>query len=952
MLPIYKPETARKYDGATKSMNAPHIFAIADQAFTGLMKTGKAQCAVVSGESGAGKTESAKHIISQIISLCHTGSEGKSLEDKIIKVNPLLEAFGNAKTVMNNNSSRFGKYTELKFDKRGAIEGAQISEYLLEKSRVVRQNEGERNFHVFYYMFASKHAANHGLRDVGSFGYFSSPSALPKSNQAMYQELAEALNVVSFSGDEIENIHAVLAGLLQFGNLLYDAVYGDRDPAQISSGPEVLTTACKLLGLDEAETLEGLLWENSTVRGEKIRKPYLVEKAYDVRDALVKTIYGRMFGWICSHVNEVLAPGLAFSNQVSTQKYQEIGILDIFGFENFARNSFEQLCINVTNEQLQNFFNKHIFENELAEYRKEGVDAAQVKYEDNGALLAMFMEKPIGIFSLLDEESRFPKATDATLVQKYNTQITQTTYYIKKRTNEPKFSVKHYAGLVEYDSEGFLEKNRDTLAGALVMCCERSTNGLVADIFNADISDTGAVLNSSRGPQIMKMQQQSSKKKTATISAQFTTSLAVLMKKMFACQAHFVRCIKPNTNQAARNFVPEFVNDQLRYTGMLETCRIRREGYSYRPNFELFMERFGLLAYGPMHDTADSTTCSKVMSVSGLKGWLIGRTKVFLKYWHVEKLDAQLQKFEDAAVILQKWAKGFLARRLKRRLLLKAKENDRLAFDFMATISGISDDIYRKLGVKNKEDADRKRKGISLKPATRKAPPPPVQKSEIELKREASINWYKEKESPRGAGTDPYGNFLPWFHGLINRKEAERLLEPRKVGCFLVRVSENRLGYTLSYRTKNRCKHFMVEQDNRGRYALVGVEKICHGLNELVNWFQRNRINEEGDMLREACGQEIIDGEEQCNYGELLPAGKSGIGGGITSYGDDVAPPPVRRTSKPGAAAVPASGTRIAGRAKRNSTEGAPPPVSRSSKPASSGGAPPPPVSRGNKPRF
>jgi hypothetical protein len=238
----------------------------------------------------------------------------------------------------------------------------------------------------------------------------------------------------------------------------------------------------------------------------------------------------------------------------------------------------------------------------------------------------------------------------------------------------------------------------------------------------------------------------------------------------------------------------------------------------------------------------------------------MGRTKVFLKYWHIAKLDLQLKRFEAAAIVLQKWGRGFLARVLKRRLQADALAADRVVAEFMAELHGTRAGTHSD-GCLGRSDAfhSKQLKSVGKGPPKealpplqkRKAPPLPAARTEAELKRDATIAWWKAKEQPRGAGQDYSGTFLPWFHGPIDRKETERLLKPRKVGCFLVRVSENRFGYTLSYRTKDRCKHFMVEQDTRGRYALVGIEKICNSLNELINWFQRNRMNEEGEMLRE-----------------------------------------------------------------------------------------------------
>eukprot|EP00040_Diaphanoeca_grandis_P023132 m.125302 g.125302 ORF g.125302 m.125302 type:complete len:1062 (+) comp29125_c0_seq1:115-3300(+) len=950
-LPLYTDRHVKMYSDAVKSNNPPHIFAIADQAFNGMKRSGKDQCAVVSGESGAGKTESAKHMIQHIINLSHT-SDGASLSEKIIMVNPLLEAFGNAKTVMNNNSSRFGKYTQLQFDDKNGIIGAEISEYLLEKSRVISQNHGERNFHAFFYIFESKYAGRHELTSSNNFSYIKSAQAL-SDNHEMYKELAEAMSTVGFSGDEEENIHASLAGILHLGNIQFGSAPNENQPAPITSSPKVLSMVAQLLGVVPDQLTEGLSWSTFTIMREEVRKAHSQERSKDVRDALSKYIYGKVFSWIVQHINTVMAPqsgtGMGFVSSSHAKKNKVIGILDIFGFENFQTNGFEQMCINVTNEQLQNFFNKHIFENELAEYRKEGIDLTQISFVDNGPMLQMFFSKG-GMYDLLDEETRFPQASDKTLVQKYTNLLKGKPNYEPNKMNDMCFTLKHYAGNVEYYSLNFLEKNRDTLAAALVSMCQSSENELIKEVFNASTSETGALVSSGHGPMV-------GAAKTTTISRragggslgkQFTSSLKILITKMEACQAHFIRCIKPNAEQAAMMYTDDFVNKQLSYTGMLETCRIRREGYSYRPNFDQFMERFGLLAFGPSQNIqASRATCEKVLQVSQLQKWLLGKTKVFLKYWHVEQLDKQLRRYEDAAVVVQKWVRRLLAQRYRERLEKKAKDDIKKGMVFAKDCFRLSSGIFKQL--RNHQAADSKRPKFAINKAP--APPPMPELTEAELKREASIMWWREKERTRGAGLDPLGNVLPWFHGLISRKDAERLLSTKNVGCFLVRVSENRFGYTLSYRIKTRCRHYMVEQDTRGRYALVGVEKIRDGLNGLIEWFQRNRVNEEGDMLREPCGQEVDEyGNELCDFGELLQPGEPGYDEYMMVKSKTLAH---RDRSSSTASTIPRSGTmgkRVAPPPPVDEDDSPPlPPVNRAAKkPAADTSLPPrPPSSSG-----
>jgi myosin-3 len=741
----------------------------------------------------------------------------------------------------------------------------------------------------------------------------------------MYAELEVAMKDVGFSSDDQLNMWAAMAGILHMGNVEFG---GGADSSSVASSPALVSKVAELLGLDPKALEDGFLVSKSITRGETIVKHHSKERAYDVRDALNKQIYGRLFGWIVQRINYLLgSEDESSSREVETS----IGILDIFGFENFNVNGFEQLCINVTNEQLQNFFNQHIFQNELEEYRREGVDATKISFVDNGPLLDMFFSK-MGMFKILDEESHFPRATDKSLVIKYNANLkSKAPMYRPHKMDDMIFTVAHYAGDVDYTSMSFLERNRDTLSQALVECCQDSTNSIVKEIFLSSVSETGAlvVAERTRGGQALSQRRMSlASKKSPTVGAQFTLSLKVLIDTMLACAAHFVRCIKPNTTQSANKFTDSFVNRQLSYTGMLETCRIRREGYSYRPRFDDFMERFGLLAFASQGIDASRSTCEKVMAVSQLKGWLIGRSKVFLKYWHVEALDKQLMRFENAAVTVQSWGRRYLAQLFYRRLLAQSQQELKTAASFMQGIPRQANGVLSKLAKQN--DADSRRK--VLPKSNVQAPPPMPELSEAELKRQQSISWFQSKELPKGAGQAADGTVLPWFHGLISRKDAETLLSKREVGCFLVRVSETRFGYTLSYRIRTRCRHYMVEQDRRGRYALVGVEKICNSLNELINWFQRNQINDEGEMLREACGQEVNEfGEEECDFEELygtveMPTSRGGGGGGG-------GPPAVMRSAKPG-----------------QSSGAAPPAINRKAKPSAHGAAPPS-ISRSSKPR-
>ncbi|KTG05782.1 hypothetical protein cypCar_00007411 [Cyprinus carpio] len=413
-------EHSKVYIGAKRTSNPPHIYAVADIAYQSMVSYNADQCIVISGESGAGKTESAHLLVQQLTVLGKANN--RTLQEKILLVNSLVEAFGNACTVINDNSSRFGKYLEMKFTCGGTVVGAQISDYLLEK--------GERNFHIFYYIYA-------GLAERKKLGHYKlSDSKTPKYlhnenvqlvpdivGNAFYKEQFETVEqcfkVIGFTLEELGTVYSILAGILNAGDVEFTSVASEHqtDKSNISN-MAVLESAASLLCIRADELQEALTSHCVVTRGETIVRSNTVEKATEVRDAMGKALYGRLFSWIVNRINSLLKPDN--DNQSGEEdKGLNIGILDIFGFENFKRNSFEQLCINIANEQIQFYFNQHIFAWEQDEYLNEDVDARVIEYEDNRPLLDLFLQKPMGMLALLDEESRFPQATDQTLVGKF-----------------------------------------------------------------------------------------------------------------------------------------------------------------------------------------------------------------------------------------------------------------------------------------------------------------------------------------------------------------------------------------------------------------------------------------------------------------------------------------------------------------------------------------------------
>ncbi|XP_069877318.1 myosin-IIIb isoform X2 [Dipodomys merriami] len=726
-LSIYSPQFSRLYHGVKRASNPPHIFASADAAYQCLVTFSKDQCIVISGESGSGKTESA-HLIVQHLTFLGK-ADNQTLREKILQVNSLVEAFGNACTAINDNSSRFGKYLEMMFTPTGAVMGARISEYLLEKSRVIKQAEGEKNFHIFYYIYA-------GLYHQKKLSELRLPEEKPpkyiadetgrvmqditskESYRRQFEAIQHCFRIIGFTDKEVNSVYRILAGILNIGNIEFAAISSQHqtDKSQVPNA-DALENAASVLCISPEELQEALTSHCVVTRGETIVRANTVDRAADVRDAMSKALYGRLFSWIVNRINTLLQPD---KNICSAEDGMNVGILDIFGFENFQRNSFEQLCINIANEQIQYYFNQHVFALEQMEYQNEGIDAILVDYEDNRPLLDMFLQKPLGLLALLDEESRFPQATDQTLVDKFEDNL-RCKFFWRPKGVELCFGIQHYAGKVLYDASGVLEKNRDTLPADVVVILRTSENKLLQQLFSIPLTKTEAshptwtlvttilslpsefetsykwnhgafvgnlaqtrakVTAASRSLpphfsagkakvdtlEVIRHPEETTNMKRQTVASYFRYSLMDLLSKMVVGQPHFVRCIKPNDERKALQFSEERVLAQLRSTGILETVSIRRQGYSHRILFEEFVKRYYYLAFRA-HQTppASKESCVAILEKSRLNHWVLGKTKVFLKYYHIEQLNLLLREVIGRVVVLQAYTKGWLgARRYKR----------------------------------------------------------------------------------------------------------------------------------------------------------------------------------------------------------------------------------------------------------------------------------------------
>uniref|UniRef100_A0A671U7F1 Myosin VIIAa n=1 Tax=Sparus aurata TaxID=8175 RepID=A0A671U7F1_SPAAU len=661
LLPIYTADQIRLYTNKKIGEMPPHIFAIADNCYFNMQRNNRDQCCIISGESGAGKTESTKLILQFLAAI---SGQHSWIEQQVLEANPILEAFGNAKTIRNDNSSRFGKYIDIHFNKRGAIEGAKIEQYLLEKSRVCRQAHDERNYHVFYCMLKGMTADEKkklGLSKATDYTYLTIGKCTVcdgRDDLKEYSNIRSAMKVLMFTDKENWEISKLLAAILHMGNLRYEArTYDNLDACEVVHSPH-LTTAATLL--EVTHTLTHTYTQTHIYRHTHRTTPLYLRSLSTA--SLTKGIYGRLFVWIVEKINAAIYKPASSHPKVLRRS---IGLLDIFGFENFTVNSFEQLCINFANENLQQFFVRHVFKLEQEEYNLEHINWQHIEFTDNQDALDMIAIKPMNIISLIDEESKFPKGTDTTMLNKLNFQHKVNTNYIPPKNNhETQFGIQHFAGVVYYETRGFLEKNRDTLYGDIIQLVHSSKNKFIKQIFQADVAMVttfrGVVPHCvhRRAVNTLKTSGAETRKRSPTLSSQFKRSLELLMRTLSVCQPFFVRCIKPNEFKKPMLFDRELCVRQLRYSGMMETIRIRRAGYPIRYTFVEFVDRYRVLM--PGEDLRG--TCQRIAeAVLGRDDdWQMGKTKIFLKDHHDMLLEIERDKaITDKVILIQKVVRGF-----------------------------------------------------------------------------------------------------------------------------------------------------------------------------------------------------------------------------------------------------------------------------------------------------
>lgn len=775
-LPIYNPKYVKLYENQQLGKLEPHVFALADVAYYAMLRKRINQCIVISGESGSGKTQTTNFLIHCLTALSQKGY-ASGVERTILGAGPVLEAFGNAKTAHNNNSSRFGKFIQVNYLESGIVRGAVVEKYLLEKSRLVSQEKDERNYHVFYYLLlgvSKEERQEFQLKQPEDYFYLNQHNLKIEDGEDLkhdFERLKQAMEMVGFLPATKKQIFSVLSAILYLGNVTYKKRATGRDEGLEVGPPEVLDTLSQLLKVKREILVEVLTKRKTVTANDKLILPYSLSEAITARDSMAKSLYSALFDWIVLRINHALLNKKDMEESVSCLS---IGVLDIFGFEDFERNSFEQFCINYANEQLQYYFNQHIFKLEQEEYQSEGISWHNIDYTDNIGCIHLISKKPTGLFYLLDEESNFPHATSQTLLAKFKQQHEDNRYFLGTPVMEPAFIIQHFAGKVKYQIKDFREKNMDYMRPDIVALLRSSDSSYVRELIGMDpvavfrwavlraairamavlreagrlraeraekaaglgspgarshlgelqrggstpseklyrcsmldfsvdgseefdinaFEDIFAFYESKKKSKGTKQKQiipknlldskslkliismtlhdrttksllhLHKKKKPPSISAQFQTSLNKLLEALGKAEPFFIRCIRSNAEKKELCFDEELVLQQLRYTGMLETVRIRRSGYSAKYTFQDFTEQFQVLL------PKNSPPCREVISALlekmnvDKRSYQIGKTKVFLKETERQALQETLHReVVRKILLLQSWFRMVLERR-------------------------------------------------------------------------------------------------------------------------------------------------------------------------------------------------------------------------------------------------------------------------------------------------
>ncbi|XP_055005157.1 unconventional myosin-Ib isoform X1 [Boleophthalmus pectinirostris] len=661
-LPIFTPDKVEEYRNRNFYELSPHIYALADEAYRSLRDQDKDQCILITGESGAGKTEASKLVMSYVAAVCGKGQEVNKVKEQLLQSNPVLEAFGNAKTVRNDNSSRFGKYMDIEFDFKGDPLGGVISNYLLEKSRVVKQPRGERNFHIFYQLLSG--ASDDTLkklkleRDFSKYNYLSLDSAAVNGldDAANFRTVRNAMQIVGFMEDEMQSVLELVAAVLKLGNIEFkpESRCNGTDESRIKDKND-LKEMCELLGIEQSVLERAFSYRTVEAKMEKVSTTLNVAQAYYARDALAKNLYSRLFSWLVTRINE------SIKAQAKT-RHKVMGVLDIYGFEIFEDNSFEQFIINYCNEKLQQIFIELTLREEQEEYVREGIEWTNIEYFNNAIICDLIENNQNGILAMLDEECLRPgTVTDETFLDKLNTVCAEHQHFESRLSKNSKFltdhslphncfRIQHYAGKVLYRVEGFVDKNNDLLYRDLSQAMYKANHSLIKQLFP---EGNPAKVNLKRPP---------------TAGFQFRHSVGTLMKNLLTKNPNYIRCIKPNDKKASHIFTDSLVRHQVRYLGLMENVRVRRAGYAFRQPYEPCLERYKMLCKrtwphwrGPAREGVEVLMTDLQVNPEEFS---YGRSKIFIRnprtLFFLE--ERRKQCLEDLATLIQKIYRGWKCR--------------------------------------------------------------------------------------------------------------------------------------------------------------------------------------------------------------------------------------------------------------------------------------------------
>ncbi|XP_019258831.1 PREDICTED: myosin-15 [Nicotiana attenuata] len=643
---LYNVHMMEQYKGAPFGELSPHVFAVADASYRAMMSENQSQSILVSGESGAGKTETTKLIMQYLTYVGgRAADDDRTVEQQVLESNPLLEAFGNARTIRNDNSSRFGKFVEIQFDASGRISGAAIRTYLLERSRVVQITDPERNYHCFYQLCASgMDAEKYKLGNPSDFHYLNQSKTYELdgvSNAEEYIKTRRAMDIVGITQEEQEAIFRTLAAILHLGNIEFSP--GKEHDSSVIKDEKSgfhLQMAAKLFTCDDQLLVTTLCTRSIQTHEGIIIKALDCSAAVAGRDTLAKTVYAQLFDWLVEKINRSVG-------QDPDSRIQ-IGVLDIYGFECFKQNSFEQFCINFANEKLQQHFNEHVFKMEQEEYQKEEINWSYIEFIDNQDVLDLIEKKPIGVIALLDEACMFPKSTHHTFSNKLFQNFRGHPRLEKEKFYETDFTISHYAGKVTYKTEAFLDKNRDYVVVEHRNLLSSSKCPFIAGLF----------------PSLGEESSRSSYK-FSSVASRFKQQLQALMETLSSTEPHYIRCVKPNSLNRPQKFENLSILHQLRCGGVLEAVRISLAGYPTRRTYHEFIDRFGLIVLDMLDGSNDEKTITeKILQKLKLGNYQLGKTKVFLRAGQIGVLDSRRAEILDSsAKQIQSRLRTFLARK-------------------------------------------------------------------------------------------------------------------------------------------------------------------------------------------------------------------------------------------------------------------------------------------------